>query len=1506
MFAKCMTSQSLIGKIPAAQLKKDAAVYEKRGMDANAAMIRAVEDKLSMLALEEKKIIQAVRSAYEADGGTTAAPKAPAAAKVESSKVAELKAAVAADTYGHDVDVYETLAAAPDYIRQQAEKEGATDVEGFFDPRTNRVGLVAENIATPERAKEVARHELIGHYGLENMVGSAEMANLAQRVIKAEADGNKVIIELAKQVDATQPGLSKQRRAKEIMAVMAERNVQNSITKRIIDAIRTFLKQAGFIKSDITDAEIAGLLRDAQSYLKQQGRGMEAGEAAPAFSREPASFSFAGSKARKADVHAKETAQKRLDNGDNADTVRKETGWFKGVDDKWRFEISDKDASFKAGEETSTNPGAFADWMDEAQGRENGVPLSQALDHPALFAAYPNLAAVRLKIDPKLTGLNANYGTNNGRGVITIPDPFSLIAEQHSQLLGVVLHEVQHAIQDVEGFAKGGNLHVADVIKAQAKQDWDYWSNAYSIKREMENGMSAEEAAQALNELDFGVNDDHIREAKSHSIEELKQKNDAAEKEMFGVGKGSARDRYMRIAGEVEARNVQTRQNMTDAERTATPPSKTADVSDQDVIIVFNGKEMLHAPAIANADINFSRSGRTAPLPGNPAANGPQATLPLARSAFAPSDPGALDNLIRAMQDNKIDLKRVQQAIVEAGGTITERENAYLNEELYIGKVKDQLDKLADRRVKPLLAAIDKAGFTLEQVNDYLYARHAPERNAAMKRINAGPGNDALSGMTDAEAARIIAAATPKQAEYDAIAAMVDSLQQETRQRIVSQGLETAQTVAQWQNAYAHYVPLKRDVDSDIKSMGSGSGYQVKGKESQRAMGSNKVATNILANVIIQSQGSIVRSEKAKVARSVLDLVRSHPNDNFWKVDSPPMKRHIDPNTGLVTAMQDPNFKAADNVLTVKENGVEHYVVFNENNERAMQLAAAMKNLDAAQLPKWVAIAGKGTRYLAQWITARNPLFWVTNFARDVQGAAFNLSNTPISGKEATVLASIPQAMKGYWKITRGDGTGQWANYAREFKSAGSETGFIDVFGNASDHMAALEKQLKQMQQGAADPRKLARSMVDMIDDYNTIIENGVRLAVYQTGRKNGMTIRQAASMAKNITVNFNRKGNETGFFNSLYMFMNANIQGNTRFLTAVATSRKAQVVAASLIGMGLVLDIMGRAFGGDDEDTGRKNYDEISDFEKERNWIFMHPDGSGKYKKIPMPIGVHIMPNIGRLISESLFSSKKQDPLEKALSMTRILVDAFNPMGSAGSFIQMVTPSVLKPIAQIEENKSFHGGPHHKEADGRGYEAPAYTRHFRSTAEHWVEASKLLNDISGGDAIKPGQLNVPPEVLRTLIMSYVTPGITQTVDKTIDTSRRSAKGEKIEASQVPVLSRFHGEAPEERAKERAYYEEQKRLKQSVEQIKQYDKARNREASEAIYAELGDGDARKGRRVRAQFEGAEKELTRANKERKGLETDKRPDEEQRAELDRNRARRLKIMQRLLKVDADDE
>ena len=184
--------------------------------------------------------------------------------------VGQVKAALAKDRYAHDVDIYADFEALPPDVKDQARRENNRGVEGFWDTRRNKVALVAEFIGSAERARQVARHELVGHYGLENMLGPREMQRVVSQVIEAENRGNMTIKRFAARVDAVQPGLPPDGRAIELIAMLAEHDVHNGTVRRIADGVRVFLRGIGFLKSDTTDAEVCGLLRDAERYLAQE------------------------------------------------------------------------------------------------------------------------------------------------------------------------------------------------------------------------------------------------------------------------------------------------------------------------------------------------------------------------------------------------------------------------------------------------------------------------------------------------------------------------------------------------------------------------------------------------------------------------------------------------------------------------------------------------------------------------------------------------------------------------------------------------------------------------------------------------------------------------------------------------------------------------------------------------------------------------------------------------------------------------------------------------------------------------------------------------------------------------------------------------------------------------------------------------------------------------------------------------------------------------------------
>lgn len=850
---------------------------------------------------------------------------------------------------------------------------------------------------------------------------------------------------------------------------------------------------------------------------------------------------------------------------------------------------------------------------------------------------------------------------------------------------------------------------------------------------------------------------------------------------------------------------------------------------------------------------NLPGSGRPAPVGQNgpqprPAAG--QGKLDASRSAWEIEDPGLVDSFLRAFVNKTVDLDAVQKRIEKVFGPVPEGRNASLKETNYHGRVSSRVQRLHDQRVKPILRQIadNREGVTVDDVDRYLLARHAPERNKAMKEINPDRvDNEALSGMSDADAAAAMQAfaGESKLNRLEAIAKDVDKLTADTRKVIKAEGLETADTIKAWEDAYQFYAPLQRDIEGNGSPKGSG--FNVRGPESKRSMGSTLEVKNILANIVAQAETAAIRAEKNKVTTALADLAKQYPADGFWKVDEVPTTRQINKDTGLVEVIPDPLYQLAPNVVMYKEGGKHHFIEFNEKNKRAMEVARGMKNMDAAQRGLFSKIIGWPARFMSQLLTRYYPEFWMTNFIRDMGGAQFNLFGTDMKGGRREMIANVPKAMRGLRDLYRGEGNSEWARYAKEMDAAGGTTGYMDMYETSDKRMNNLKSEVAKLQQGKADPRRLARETLKVIDDYNSIVENSVRLAAFQAARKQGLSTEKAARVAKNITVNFNRKGNLSSALNDWFMFFNASAQGTAVTLKAAATSPKARAIVGGMAAIGFLLDMVNREL--------IEDYDQIEDFKKAHNAFI--PTGGKNYIQIPYPLGMNAIFNVGRLTSEALSGQSHKEPIEYAASMGLAMLDAFNPLGSVGSIGQLVAPSAFRPVVQAVENKSFTGAPVYKSGD-RGPRGdapePAHRRHFQNTPEMWIAASRGLNALTGGDFVEQGAINVSPDALRHIFTS-MTGGPGRSFDRTVDYFTT----DEPSISRLPFAGRLIGKV-DERAKEQAYYKESKIINTAINKVDLLLRSGRPEAADNIIKKLGKGDLDEGFRILGSYRAAKKEL----------------------------------------------
>lgn len=781
--------------------------------------------------------------------------------------------------------------------------------------------------------------------------------------------------------------------------------------------------------------------------------------------------------------------------------------------------------------------------------------------------------------------------------------------------------------------------------------------------------------------------------------------------------------------------------------------------------------------------------------------------------------PGTLDNLIYRMQDKHVDLKRVQEAIKAKRGELRDSVNAYAKEELFHGRTAKRVDEFLENELTPLLTDMRLRNVSQEELGEYLWARHAKEANAHIAQVNPEMP-DGGSGMTDQEADDYMAALAPeKRKAYEALAAKVDGITRNTRHLLVQYGLMSANDLAVWEDAYKHYIPLNReDMDTMTHGTGTGQGYSIRGPESKRRTGSSRAVVDILGNIANQRDRAIVRGEKNRVALALYGLAKENPNPDFWKTDKPPVLRVVETVDGVDTVVEriDPLYKSRDNVVMVKipdgKGGVaEHSIVFNERNERAMRMASSIKNLDGSQLGELLGTTAKITRYFASINTQYNPIFGVVNLVRDVQGALINLTNTPLAGKQAKILGDTMSILGGAFRKGGRDFSGKWKTLADEFAEMGGQTGYRDMFRTGQERTEALQHALDpdwwtKTKWGKAltangyleKPSTLlvdkgVRPVLDWLSDYNSVMENSVRLAAYAEAKAAGLSKDQAASLAKNLTVNFNRKGEIALQAGALYAFFNASVQGMARMMGALNGPAGKRIIYGGML-VGAAQALMLAAAGFDD--------DEPPEFVRERNLIL--PIGGKKYLTLPMPLGFNVLPNIGRIATEFLLSGGEK-PADRIASLMGVLADATNPLGGSAPLAQIISPTVTDPIVALAMNEDWTGKPIAREDFNSLNPTPGFTRHKDAASGPAKWAAEAINTLTGGNKYKPGIASPTPDQIEYLI-GQVTGGLGREIGKAATTAESLTTGDDLPTYKVPLLGRFYGSSEGQASQGNRFY----------------------------------------------------------------------------------------------------
>nr|DAP81721.1 MAG TPA: DNA methylase [Caudoviricetes sp.] len=528
--------------------------------------------------------------------------------------------------------------------------------------------------------------------------------------------------------------------------------------------------------------------------------------------------------------------------------------------------------------------------------------------------------------------------------------------------------------------------------------------------------------------------------------------------------------------------------------------------------------------------------------------------------------------------------------------------------------------------------------------------------------------------------------------------------------------------------------------------------------------------------------------------------------------------------------------------VLVKRNGVEYVVTIN-GNPRAAQALNGQTNPDNDNAGAIGAILRAGealNRQLSAFYTTRNPDFVVSNFIRDAL-----YGNTMVWVKESpnyavrynkNFMKVNPAIMKMLFSKLR-NGTLDMNNETEKmfklFMDNGGETGYSTV-RDIEKHKNDIKRELRRT--GRISIGKAWSLLGERLDEYNRAVENCARFAAFMTSRQMKRSIDRSIYDAKEISVNFNKKGSGAKFMGangqtfggntaafvsglgrSFYVFWNAAVQGTTNFGRQLGRHPgKALTGVGAMFMLGLLMAAIG---SGDDGDDGDKNaYYNLPEYVRRSNIVFRLPGMDEQWISIPLPVEYRAMYGMGELAMSAVSGKEHYTGEELANQIAGqfsqlMPIDFLEGGGGWNAFV----PSSVKPFAEVIANKSWTGMPLYKDTPWNK-DMPEWTKSYKSGNKYLINLAAVMNGVSGGDQYTKGSIDINPAKVEYLLNGYFG-GVSNTIDKTSKMFDTMFGDREYDPRNWLVLNRVLKNG-DERTEYRAINNEYFRMKEEHDKIK--------------------------------------------------------------------------------------
>ena len=729
-----------------------------------------------------------------------------------------------------------------------------------------------------------------------------------------------------------------------------------------------------------------------------------------------------------------------------------------------------------------------------------------------------------------------------------------------------------------------------------------------------------------------------------------------------------------------------------------------------------------------------------------------------------------------------------------------------------------------------------------------------------------------------------------KYAEFEKLVDDWQNIQNIVKRILVQSGDISPEQAQAWEDASDYHVPMKgfEEVDeitgkaTKKSSRGNiGQGFSISGKFDRKMLGRQSRASQIVENIVMNLERAVIRSSKMYTQSVLYKLIEDNPDAKLWENEVTPMqpvmgkakaqyvmyfngseigqrdtlkdaRRYVEAETARtgqskreyeiikvggepqVTLMKKPYDQNEE--ISYWRNGKQVRITVNDP-----EFVQAFNRLGDENIYSMFKVMGAFNRFLRHAYTILNPVFIIANGVM-VDPAVALYTNTARKGFKyaSTVLAKTPIASLQLAKyMAKGtSGNAEWDNTIKSYLDNGGKSGtaFISSIEQKSDelNLAVLKSKMTDTKFYEYPLDKLKLMVVDnklanLMKYLGEVGETATRLSTFKVAVDNGMTPQEAAKIARNVTINFNRRGIVGRELGAMYLFLNASIQGTENLVDAtIRGEHKAQATAilSSYVALGYLLALL----GGDDGDD-----DLIPEEEKNRYVSIVLDKETGLRVNWKLAYGLSFFKDVGTAIHRIQAGGDVEKITNKLMSSFFGNFAYVNPMVSgewdSKDLMAGMIPTFGRIPYSVINNRNQWGKPIYPE-DVYNTTVPDSEKEWSTTrGTMYSDFAKWMNKVTGGTKVESGLVDVSPETMKYLTNALTGSAGTQVYKFVNSIYTSSMNAEEMGLHNLPIVSGFVKEDTVDTYR-RVYNSQRKEAKDIYDKFKKYEKLGDDEATD--------------------------------------------------------------------------